>query len=250
MSLESTTTPLKIRVTPDYERMSRVAAGIIESELRKNPKLLLCASAGGTPSRTYELLSAHRRAPQFQHLRVLQIDEWGGIPSSHPATCKSDLMEKLIKPLGLPSRSFFSLKSDAADPGREARRLSSWLCANGPIDLCILGLGVNGHVAMNEPTDSLIPHAHVAALAKSSLNHDMLKNLPQKPTYGLTVGMRDILNSRKILLLVSGRKKRATFRKLFTPRVTTALPASFLWLHSDVSIICDRGAAGDGWPTK
>lgn len=236
-------TSLRTKVARDYETMSQAAARMIEAEVRLKPELLLCASAGGTPSRTYELLAAHRNSAQFGKMRVLQIDEWGGIPASHPATCKVDLERKLIEPLGLPARSFIGMKSDSGEPEREARRIRSWLRRNGPIDLCILGLGTNGHVAMNEPGESALPHAHVATLAKSSLQHAMLKELSSKPSYGLTLGLADILASRKILLLVNGERKAAILRQLLEPRLTTRLPASFLWLHRDTTILCDRAAA-------
>src|SRR5258708_10106799 len=108
--------------------------------------------------------------------------------------------------------------------------MRDWLAKNGPIDICILGLGLNGHVAMNEPAPELAPHAHVAALARSSLHHPMLKVLKSKPRYGLTLGMRDILASRLVLLLVNGTHKQAALKRLLQPAVTTDYPASFIWL--------------------
>ena len=74
-------------------------------------------------------------------------------------------------------------------------------------------------------------------------NHGMLKDLPNKPRYGLTLGLGDILRSRRILLVVSGQPKRAVLKRLLQPRVSGRFPASFLWLHSDVTILCDRDAA-------
>jgi galactosamine-6-phosphate isomerase len=85
---------LRIEISKDYESMSRAACALILAELKKKPNLLLCASAGGTPTRTYELLVERlARSPRlFQSMRILQIDEWGGIPSEHPASCRSDLL--------------------------------------------------------------------------------------------------------------------------------------------------------------
>ena len=143
----------------------------------------------------------------------------------------------------LESSFYNSLVNVCPDEKRECVRISRWLARNGPIDVCILGLGRNGHIAMNEPAATLLPHAHVARLAPSSLKHSMLKGLARKPRYGLTLGMGDILGSRKILLLVSGRAKRAMFRRLVRPQITSRLPASLLWLHPDVTVLADKDAA-------
>jgi galactosamine-6-phosphate isomerase len=121
--------------------------------------------------------------------------------------------------------------------------MARWLALNGPIDICILGLGENGHVAMNEPDRELNPGVHVAKLAPTSRRHALLQTLVKKPRYGLTLGVGDILRCRKALLLVSGSHKRRPFSRLLAPRVSTRFPASVLWLHQDATVLCDREAA-------
>lgn len=235
---------LRIQVTADYAGMSRCAATLILSELESKPDMLLCASAGGTPTLTYALLAKrHARNPQlFKRMRVLQIDEWGGIPSEHPGSCRSDLMRKLVDPLRIPHKRFISFSSENPDPKEESERVAGWLARHGPIDLCLLGLGTNGHIAMNEPANTLPPYAHVTKLARSSLKHGMLKDLRPKPSYGLTVGMAEILCSRKLLLLVSGNAKREAMTTLLQARVSTHFPASLVWLHPDAVLLCDHDA--------
>jgi len=235
----------RLIVARDYAAMSRRAAEFIEAEIESKPDLLLCASAGGTPTGTYECLSAAhlRNRRLFKRLRVLQIDEWGGLSPRDPATCRMDLHNKLLTPLGINRARFEGFRSDPGDPEHESRRIARWLEANGPIDICLLGLGLNGHIAMNEPADEFVPHAHVSTLARSSLNHGMLKELKDKPRFGLTLGLGDILHSRKILLVVSGQPKRRVLSRLLEGKVSTRFPASFLWLHSALTIICDRAAA-------
>lgn len=235
---------LKIQVADTYEAMSRRAADFICGELERRPNLLLCVSAGGTPTRAYELLAAHCASEPglFRQLRVLQIDEWGALTPSDPATCVADLRTKVLEPLGITRNRYQGFRTDSTDPEAERARVARWLAANGPIDVCILGLGSNGHVAMNEPGEAVVPHAHVAELAKSSRKHAMLKHLAKKPRYGFTLGMADILCSRKILLLVNGKRKRSALKRLTRPRVTPRFPASFLWLHPDATVLCDREA--------
>ena len=236
---------LEFEAAQSYEAMSRRAEEFIVEEVKRRPGLILCASAGGTPTRTYELLAARaRRQPRlFRKMRVLQIDEWGGLEPGHPATCYQDLRRKLLEPLQIGKDRYIGFKTDAAEPGAECARIARWLRKNGPIDICILGLGVNGHIAMNEPAKTLIPHAHIAKLTRSSLKHPMLKRSRQKPSYGLTVGMGDILSSRLVVLLVNGRHKREAMKHLLKSAVTTQFPASFLWLHPRAIVLCDREAA-------
>ena len=226
--------------------MSRLAEKLIIRELKRCPNLLLCASAGGTPTRTYELLAARCKSQPrlFARLRILQIDEWAGLPPDSTARCQRDLEQKLLEPLRVSRQRYEGFRSNAPDLERECNRVANWLADNGPIDVCILGLGVNGHVAMNEPAAEFAPGVHVARLAKSSQKHPLLKQLSSKPSHGLTLGMGDILRSRKTLLLVSGYKKRRAFERLMAPRVTSKFPASFLWLHPDATILCDKEARG------
>jgi galactosamine-6-phosphate isomerase len=242
---ERDSSALEVEVAETYEAMSRRAEQLIVRELKRNPALILCASAGSTPTRLYELLGARyvRQPRLFGRMRVLQIDEWGGLSSESLASCEEDLRSKLLEPLRVNKNRYVGFQSAAADPEAECSRVASWLANHGPIDICILGLGLNGHVAMNEPAETLVPKAHVAQLARSSLHHPMLKGLARKPRYGLTIGMGEILASRKILLLVNGAHKRAALERLLQPGATTRFPASLLWLHSEVTVLCDREAA-------
>ena len=102
---------------------------------------------------------------------------------------------------------------------------------------------MNGHVAMNEPAASLKPASHIARLAEVTLAHPMLAKSKSPPTYGLSLGMTEILASREILLLVNGAKKREPLRKLLRREIATEFPASFLWLHPNWTLLCDRDAS-------
>ena len=234
-------------VTKDAEAMSQQAAALIVQDARRRPDLLLCASAGSSPTRTYHLLgqAAASEPALFERLRVLKVDEWGGLPMDNPATCETDLRKNLLRPLRITPDRYDGFKSDAADLRRECERVAQWLDQNGPIDICLLGLGTNGHVAMNEPAEALCPHAHVARLAPTSLQHSMLAASAAKPTHGLTLGIGELLCSRKILLLVCGRHKSAVLKRLQEPTISTQFPASFLWLHPDATVLCDEEAAAD-----
>jgi galactosamine-6-phosphate isomerase len=217
---------------PDHETMSRHAANSIVERIRQSPDALMCLAAGSTPVRTYQLL-AERHAVEpglFARLRIIKLDEWGGLALDDPATCEQSLRECLIDALNMGDR-YIGFASNPADPEAECRRVADWLDRHGPIDLCVLGLGVNGHVGFNEPGPSLRPHAHVEKLSEASLGHAMLNRSHGRPTYGLTLGMADLLQAREVLLLVSGPTKRAPLERLLDGVISTEFPASLLTLH-------------------
>src|SRR5512133_3719220 len=139
---------LTLRVFPKAAEMSRFAAEMILSAVKAKPDLLLCASAGGTPTSTYNELARHyaRRPSSVGKVRILQIDEWAGLKANSPFTCAADLRGKLIGPLNIPKARCCYFQSNAPSAATECRRISQWLARNGPIDLCILGLGLNGHI--------------------------------------------------------------------------------------------------------
>jgi galactosamine-6-phosphate isomerase len=105
-------------------------------------------------------------------------------------------------------------------------------------------LGLNGHLGFNEPGSALCPVAHLAPLTEQTRRHSMIAASALKPEYGMTLGMAEILQSRQILLLVSGASKREAFQHFLSGKITTRFPASFLWLHPRLTVFCDRDAAG------
>jgi galactosamine-6-phosphate isomerase len=232
-------------IADDHEQMSVRAAHLIVDEVRRDPRLLIGAATGSTPTRTYKLLGemAAAEACPFAEVRLLKVDEWGGLAMDDRATCEVYLQEKLVQPLSISPDRYLAWNSHPNNPDAECQRISRWLAEHGPLGLCILGMGTNGHLAFNEPGDWLHPGPHVARLSSESLRHPMLNASTAAPSYGLTIGIADILRSRRILLLVSGGAKTAQLSRLTEPTVTTRFPASFLWLHPDVTILCDRQAA-------
>jgi galactosamine-6-phosphate isomerase len=230
-----------IQIHPDYETLSASAANLIAERIAERPSLLLCLATGSTPARTYELL-ATRPKELFGQVRILKLDEWGGIPMDSPATCETYLHNILVQPLGLSTR-YTAFESQPSDAAAECARIARWLETNGPIDLCVLGLGINGHLGFNEPAAALQPRAHVARLSPESLQHSMIQNLPRKPTFGLTLGIEDILDSREIILLVSGPTKAEPLRTMIDGPVHPPFPASYLTKHDGARILCDRDAA-------
>ena len=128
----------------------------------------------------------------------------------------------------------------ALNPDDEVLSIQTQLDKRGPIDLCVLGMGKNGHIAFNEPADFLNARCHLAQLSPKSLAHDMIEGVTDKPRFGFTLGMADILESKMILLLIIGEGKKEVAEAFFTKKISSRLPASFLWLHPNVHCYIDQ----------
>lgn len=232
-------------VVDTHDRMSEAAADAIVDATHRTPDLLWCVATGSTPTKTYGLLAdrtSEGTAP-LRDVRVLKLDEWGGLAMDDAATCEQYLRRHVLDPLDVSANRYVGFHSNPDDPEAECRRIRQWLSAHGPIDLCLLGLGGNGHLGLNEPGASLDPFSHVADLSAHSRQHVMLDDAERAPRYGLTLGMAEILQARQILLLVSGAHKQDAMERLVQQEVSTQFPASFLWMHPNVRCLCDRAAA-------
>jgi galactosamine-6-phosphate isomerase len=230
---------MNIDICDSYEELSLKAKCIILQEIKRNENLLICAATGGSPTGTYDLLAAeYAKAPElFSHLRILKLDEWGGISMDSTSTCESYLKTHLLNPLHISDSRYIGFNSNPENPEKECKHIQEKITMQGPIDLCILGLGLNGHLALNEPGNSLYPYCHVAKLSSASLQHSMVSGMPEKPAYGLTLGMADILSSKMIVILINGSQKKAIVRKFLSREITCSVPASFLWLHTNVTCL-------------
>ncbi len=233
---------MHINYCSSYGKMSGLAAALVKEALKEKPDLLLCTATGSSPEGLYKELTETARVQKelFNQMRVLKLDEWGGIPENHPVSCEYFLRKKLLDPLEIPAERYISFASDPEDPEGECSRIHSKLKKDGPIDICILGLGANGHLALNEPAEKLEPFSHVASLTQESLQHPMIASLEQKPKYGLTLGIKEILDSQKIIMLVSGKGKKKIAEKFLEGKVSTELPASFLWQHPQVECLVEQ----------
>jgi galactosamine-6-phosphate isomerase len=234
----------QLTVATDYEAMSRAAASYLSEQIAREPDLLLCLATGSSPKRVYQLLAERCRNGLVwcDRLRALKLDEWGGVAMDDPCTCESYLREHFLGPLGIGRERYEGFVSNATDPAAECGRIDQWLADAGPIGVCVLGLGANGHLGLNEPGAALRSRAHVAQLSRATLGHPMLTGTGRVPGYGLTLGMADIMHAGQILLLVNGSHKAEPMRRLMGREISTDFPASMLWLHPSVVCLCDREA--------
>jgi len=232
-------------ILDDHEAMSRRAAAELSAALHAKPDLLVCVASGATPARAYDLFAEEGRAhpDAFHRLRILRLDEWGGLAADDPGSSEAQIRRQLVEPLALEADRYFAFRGDAPQPDDECARIRGIVDRQGPIDVSVLGLGLNGHLGFNEPAPELHAHAHVAELSRTSREHSMLASARAVPAHGLTLGMVDLMRSRRVLLVVSGAHKREVLARLVRGGLTTSLPGSLLRLHPDTLCLCDRAAA-------
>ncbi|HPF50678.1 MAG TPA: galactosamine-6-phosphate isomerase [Draconibacterium sp.] len=233
---------MQIKFVNSYNELSRIANENVMQLLEAKPDLLLCAATGNSPTGVYKMLAEnyHNTPERFSKMRVIKLDEWGGIEPEEKGSCETYLQEHVLRPLQISGKRYIGFKSNPENPQEECNRISSFLAEEGPIDLCILGLGSNGHLALNEPAEFLQAQCHVTELSPSSLKHKMTSGMKQKPSYGLTLGMADILHSKNILILITGSGKSEMAQQLMRGKINSQLPASFLWLHPNTICLIDR----------
>ena len=221
--------------------LNELASALMIHELQQNPRSLICAATGNSPTGAYQKLIKKKEAINTAMLRFIKLDEWYGLGIDDQGSCEKYLHQHLLNPLNISEKRYIAFDGKTKEPEKELTRIANYLDENGPIDLCILGLGKNGHIAFNEPAEMLEPRAHLSALSSTSLEHTMIKGTGEPIKYGMTLGMTDILQSKKIILLVNGSPKNAIMKKLMEQKISTQLPASLLWLHADVQCFyCDN----------
>lgn len=233
---------MRILYCEDYESLSLRAGSLVISEITQKRDLLLCAATGSSPIGLYDALVTRSRTDRalFAALRIIKLDEWVGLLENDPGSCEQYLRTRLLDPLGISPARYIALTSAPSEPEEECKRIRSELEQHGPIDVCVLGLGINGHIGFNEPGPVLLPRCHVARLSDDSRRHAMVRFADRTPHFGLTLGMQEILAAKRIILLVAGAGKQQAIAGVLSGEVTTTLPASFLWLHHNVDCLIDR----------
>lgn len=228
---------MRIRHFTDYAAMSAEAARLFGEAIAGKKSPTACLATGHSPRGLYRNLGKGKA--DLSHLNIVKLDEWLGLPMDHPGSCETYLRQEVLEPLRIPDSRFVGFQANPPDTAAECRRMQGELTRMGTLDVCVLGIGKNGHLAMNEPAPVLQPHCHRAQLAPGTQQHAMLAGSEITITEGLTLGMADVLNARLVLLLVSGPGKEEAFKRLQNPVVTTDLPASFLWLHPNVEVLAE-----------
>lgn len=241
---------MELVIEKDYEGMSKRAAEIIAKDLREKPNMVLGLATGSTPIGTYkELIRMHRAdGLDFSKASSFNLDEYYRIAPSNPQSYHYFMEENFFKDINLPKERIHIPDSMAEDILAFCEEYDNTIMEYGGIDLQILGIGENGHIAFNEPSDKLFLGTHLTGLTSSTIqaNSRFFSSIEEVPTKAVTMGIGSIMRAKKILLLANGKKKSKIIKDiLLNNTITTQIPASMLLLHPNVTIILDSEAAHD-----
>jgi glucosamine-6-phosphate deaminase len=239
---------MQVSVFKDERTLARTLAAHIAQSLAEKPDLVLGLPTGRTPIRLYHELGAMHAKGQIDFARAttFNLDEFLGIPSTHPGSYRSFMQEHLFSRVNLSPERINIPNGAAADPAAECERYERAIAEAGGIDLQLLGIGTNGHIGFNEPARELAAMTHRVVL-KASTRHSNAGlfggDESQVPKEALSMGMATIMHARRIVLMATGKSKARCIQRVVHGPITTKLPASFLQLHRHVELMLDESAA-------
>lgn len=238
---------MEIIIARDYDEMSKISAGIIAAQIRKKHDSVLGLATGDTPLGTYkELVRLHREEGlDFSKIKSFNLDEYLGLAPLHPNSYNYFMQEHLFRHINTIPANEFVPQGNTDDPEEFCAWYEQKIREAGGIDLQVLGIGSDGHIAFNEPGSSLASRTRVKALVKKTIedNARFFESVDQVPRFAITMGVGTILDARRILLVANGMKKAEVCARFIEGPVTSQITASALQLHSHVTVVLDEEAA-------
>lgn len=236
---------MKIQVSETVTEQAKQIARIIAEYVAEDPRALLCLAAGESPTAVYAEMARMQRCYEadFRNCRLVGLDEWAGIPADQPGGCKKYIYDEVVRPLELKEENIFFFDACAEDLEAECRKADAFLEESGSIDISLMGVGMNGHIALNEPGCSFGWTAHTVDLDPVTVRvAGKYFDGPAPVRRGITLGMRQILDSRLLIVIANGAKKRDIMRSAVCGPVTTDVPASSVQEHPNCVVSLDRAA--------
>lgn len=237
---------MKICVCENYDEMSRVAADVITDVVKSKPDCVLGLATGDTPKGIYKLLIERYNAGELDFSRVhsVNLDEYHPITPDNINSYNYFMRTVFFDHVNIDLVNTSVPDGTTSDPDAFCKAYEEKIDALGGVDVQILGIGRNGHIGFNEPADSLEAHTHLTPLTASTIeaNARFFDNEDEVPRHALTMGMGSIFKARKIVIVADGEKKAEAIRDMICKGITTAVPASLLQLHPDVTVVCDKKA--------
>ncbi|WP_124068367.1 glucosamine-6-phosphate deaminase [Clostridium sp. E02] len=230
----------------DYNDMSRKAANIISAQVIMKPNCVLGLATGSTPVGTYkQLIEWYEKGDlDFDQVKTANLDEYKGLTRDNEQSYYYFMRKHFFKHVNIQESNTYIPDGMEADTEKEATRYEDSVKNLGGIDLQLLGLGHNGHIGFNEPSEQFPKETHIVNLQESTIlaNQRFFSTVEQVPRQAYTMGIGTIMKAKKILLMVSGIDKSQILSDAFKGPVTPKVPASILQLHPDVIIVADEPA--------
>lgn len=237
---------MQIIITKDYEELSAKAAEIMLSVVRKKPNAVLGLATGSTPIGLYKKMAEDHRAngTSYKAVRAANLDEYAGLAPTNDQSYRYFMRTNLFDHIDIDLANTYIENGLAEDETAECARYNA-LLASLPRDIQLLGIGANGHIAFNEPGTPFEMETHVVALTENTIqmNARFFKSIDEVPRRAFTMGPKNIMDAKKILILAVGANKAEAVRGMVEGNVTPDLPASILQHHPDCTLIADEAAA-------
>jgi len=237
---------MKIIQANDYADMSRKAANIISAQVILFPQSVLGLATGSTPVGVYrQLVEWYRKGDlDFSKVHTVNLDEYCGISPDQEQSYRNYMDKNLFKDVNIPRENTHLPDSLAADLDIECARYDQLISDLGGIDLQLLGIGHNGHIGFNEPGQAYGKMTHRIRLNPLTIeaNARFFTDASQVPQYALTMGIKAIMQAKKLLMVVNGEDKAEILYQALNGPVTPSVPASIIQLHPDVTLVADKAA--------
>lgn len=237
---------MRVIVCENYEELSEQAAKIVSSQLIVKPNSILGLATGSTPIGLYRNLIEMNKNGEidFSKVKTFNLDEYYPIKKSNDQSYDYFMNEQLFSQINIDKKNVNIPNGEASDAAAECERYENLLDEIGGVDLQILGIGQNGHIAFNEPDESLIAVTHLTELTQNTIeaNARFFASEDEVPRKALTMGMGSILKAKKIVILANGANKSKAVAELMDDKISTSNPATMLKVHADVTLICDKEA--------
>lgn len=233
----------------DYKDMSRKTANLISAQIILKPNAVLGLATGSTPIGIYrQLVDWYQKGDiDFSDSVSVNLDEYCGLSANHPESYHYFMQKYFFSHINIQPQHTFLPNGMEKNTQKECTRYSMLIRSLGGIDLLLLGLGHNGHIGFNEPSDHFSADVHVVTLTESTIqaNKRFFGSADDVPRQAYTMGIRTILQAKRIVMAVSGKEKAFIVREAFLGKITPAIPASILQLHPDVWLVGDAEALSE-----
>ena len=237
---------MRIYKARDYKDMSRKAANILSAQVIMKPNCVLGLATGSSPIGTYrQLVEWYQKGDlDFSQVRTVNLDEYKGLSPDNAQSYRYFMQQHLFGEVNIRPENTNLPNGLASDIRAECARYNGVIQSLGGIDLQLLGIGHNGHIGFNEPDEAFEKETHCVALTESTIeaNSRLFAAPEEVPRYAFTMGIKSIMQARKIVIVASGEDKADIIKEAFFGPVTPHVPASILQMHNDVTLVGDEAA--------
>jgi len=233
-------------ICKNYDEVSRAAADLVVEQVKSKHGSLICFPSGDSPTGMLKYLVAGARAGDvdFSKCYFVGLDEWVGMGKEDEGSCTNFLFENFFTPMQIKPDKMLLFDARAADLDAACKTMNDFIKLHGPLDIMIVGIGMNGHIGLNEPGTAFNLYAHHSPLAPVTISVGQ-KYFKQHTTLieGITLGLKHLQEARIPILIASGAKKAGIIAQALEGEVSNQLPASIFQTLPSAIVILDEGAA-------